>query len=99
MIVVWLLRLVMLYLVLRAVSRLLRGIGEGLHGPRDARPRSVALVRDPVCGTFIVPSRAVTAGTGSDTRFFCSENCRRAYSLSSAHEDDERTNGSERTTQ
>ncbi|HYT73322.1 MAG TPA: hypothetical protein VEL79_01115 [Vicinamibacterales bacterium] len=79
MIVVWLLRLIVVYLVLRGLSRLLRGIGEGLHAPRDSRPTAVALVRDPVCGTFVVPSRALTAGTGSDMRFFCSEKCRRAY--------------------
>ena len=79
MILVWLLRLVVVYLVLRGILRLVRGIGEGLHAPRDAQPPAVPLVRDPVCGTFVVPSRALTAGSGADLRFFCSEECRRAY--------------------
>jgi YHS domain-containing protein len=78
-IVVWLLRLAVAYLVLRGLSRLLRGIGEGLRAPRETRPAAVALVRDPVCGTFVVPSDALSAGSGSDTRFFCSEKCRHAY--------------------
>jgi hypothetical protein len=80
----WLLRLVIGFLAWRGFSRLLGGIQEGLHGPRDSRapnPRSpsVALARDPICGTYVVPSRALTVGSGRDARYFCSENCRRAY--------------------
>jgi YHS domain-containing protein len=37
------------------------------------------LVRDPVCGTFVVPSKAIVAGSGAQMRYFCSEACRRAY--------------------
>jgi len=82
--ILWLVRLILAYLVLRGIMRLLGGIHEGLYGPRDDRqrgsqPPSVPLARDPVCGTFVVPSRALTAGSGADTRFFCSEGCRRAY--------------------
>jgi len=36
-------------------------------------------VRDPVCGTYIVRARALTAGTGDQTRYFCSEKCRDEY--------------------
>jgi YHS domain-containing protein len=75
----FLLFLLLLYFVLRAVSRLVRGLREGLHGPADTQPPAVPLVRDPVCGTYVVPSRALTAGEGAETRFFCSEKCRRAY--------------------
>jgi len=81
---VWVLRLVIAFLIWRALSRLLGGIQEGLHGQRDdrqrgAQPPAVPLARDPVCGTYVVASRALTAGSGSDVRFFCSEDCRRAY--------------------
>ena len=80
----WLLRLVIAFIIWRGFSRLLGGIQEGLRGPRDdrasgARAPSVALVRDPICGTYVVPSRALTVGSGSDARYFCSEICRRAY--------------------
>jgi hypothetical protein len=78
-ILIWLLRLVVVYLVLRGISRLVQGIGEGLRAPRDAQRPAVPLVRDPICGTFVVSSRALTSGSGSDMRFFCSEKCRRAY--------------------
>jgi YHS domain-containing protein len=81
---IWLLRLVVVYLVLRGISRLVQGIGEGLRAPRDAQKPAVPLVRDPICGTFVVSSRALTSGSGGDMRFFCSERCRRAYISSSS---------------
>jgi YHS domain-containing protein len=72
--------LVLVYFVTRAVWRLFRGIAEGLDGPRDPQsPSAVPLARDPVCGTFVVPSRALTAGSGNDIHFFCSERCRQAW--------------------
>ena len=47
-------------------------------GPR-ARGRSVALVRDPVCGTFVEPGRALEVRVGSTVHYFCSENCRSEF--------------------
>jgi YHS domain-containing protein len=75
----WVIRLLLVFFILRAVSRLFHGIGEGLRGPRVQTPSAVALVRDPVCGTFVMPSHAIVAGSGTAARFFCSEKCRRAY--------------------
>ena len=77
----WFIRLLLVLFIVRALSRLWRGIAEGMRPARDEQPAAVPLVRDPVCGTFVVPSRAVTAGSGSEMRFFCSENCRRAYEV------------------
>jgi YHS domain-containing protein len=75
--IVW---LVLASLVLRSIIRLLRGIAEGLQGPPAPKlPPSVPLVRDPVCGTYVVPSDALSAGVGAQMKFFCSEKCRRAY--------------------
>jgi YHS domain-containing protein len=76
----WVLRLILLLIVIRAIYRLLRGIADGMSGPRIAQKPTVGLVRDPVCGTFVVPSRALTAGSGTEMRFFCSERCRQAWS-------------------
>jgi YHS domain-containing protein len=80
----WVIRLLLLFFILRAISRLVHGIVEGMRPPRDDQPAAVPLARDPVCGTFVVPSRAVTAGSGADMRFFCSENCRRTYEMRAA---------------
>ena len=78
--IVLLLRLLLVWFIVRSVLRLVRGIAEGLQAPPSARPpQAVPLVRDPVCGTYVVPSQALSAGTGSGTRYFCSENCRRSY--------------------
>ena len=76
----WILKLILLYLVIRAVMRIVRGVLDGLRLPADPPP-AVPLVRDPICGTFVVPSSALALGTGADTRFFCSEKCLRAYQV------------------
>jgi len=72
---------VLIVLFARSLSRLLRGVIEGAGYVRDPSPgRSVGLVRDPVCGVFVVPGQALTSGTGSAIRHFCSEKCRREWS-------------------
>jgi uncharacterized protein len=71
----------LLTLLLRSISRVMRGIMQGMQPPRETPPPAVALARDPVCGTFVVPAKALTVGQGSETRFFCSEKCRRAYQV------------------
>jgi YHS domain-containing protein len=37
------------------------------------------MVRDPVCGTFVLPSRSVSARDRSGVHHFCSDRCRQAY--------------------
>lgn len=54
-------------------------VGMGYQPPGGGTGQSVGLVRDPVCGTFVLPSKAVTSGSGSSTRYFCSERCRQDY--------------------
>ena len=71
---------VLLTLLLRSVSRLLHGVMEGAgYTPNRPRQKSVGLVRDPVCGVFVVPGQALTSGEGSSRRHFCSEKCRREW--------------------
>jgi YHS domain-containing protein len=68
--------------VARAFWRLVDGIVEGARGRvrgTSAPQRGVSMVRDPVCGTFIVPGRAVTIVDGRTTVSFCSETCRDKY--------------------
>ena len=56
------LELVLIVILGRAFWRLVGGILEGLAGPRTQKTvpeRGVAMVRDPVCGTFVLPERAI----------------------------------------
>jgi YHS domain-containing protein len=72
--------IVLAYIAARVLWRVLVGVFEGLgYQNPGAKTQSMGLVRDPVCGTFILPSKALTSGTGSNTRYFCSEKCRRDY--------------------
>jgi len=53
---------ILILLAVRALSRLLRGVLEGAGYRREmAPPQGVGLVRDPVCGVFVVPGQALTA--------------------------------------
>ncbi len=75
--------IVLLLFVLRAVRSLWSGIIEGLNQPATRRggvpARGVQMVRDPVCGTFVVPDRAVALSIGGDQLYFCSVTCRDKY--------------------
>jgi YHS domain-containing protein len=37
------------------------------------------MVRDPVCGTFVVPDRALMLSVGRRELYFCSSACRDKY--------------------
>jgi YHS domain-containing protein len=41
--------------------------------------QGVHMERDPVCGTFVVPHRAVSLIEGRRQIYFCSPRCRDAY--------------------
>lgn len=74
----------LLTLLLRAVLRLWAGVMEGVRGasPRGrSHPpqRGVQMVRDPICGTFVVPDRAVPLLLGGERHYFCSADCRDKY--------------------
>jgi YHS domain-containing protein len=74
--------LVLIIFIARAFWRLVDGLIAGISGqpssPRAVK-RSVQMVRDPVCGVFVVPDRAVTITDGRRQVFFCSTNCRDRY--------------------
>lgn len=69
---------ILIALAVRALSRLVRGVLEGAGYQRQMPPQQqgVGLVRDPVCGVFVVPGQALSAGAGMATKYFCSEKCR-----------------------
>jgi len=83
---------ILLTIVFRVLSRLWAGVVRGMRvGPdrrqQQSRPgstrvpqRGVQMERDPVCGTFVVPERAVALSTSTNDRlYFCSTGCRDTY--------------------
>jgi YHS domain-containing protein len=77
-----LLFIVFAIVIARAFWRMFDGIVEGAGGGRAKRgvpDRSVAMVRDPVCGTFVLPDGAVTLVRGDERLHFCSHACRDTY--------------------
>ena len=74
--------MILFALVARAFWRLFDGIVEGAVGSRrggGVPERSVPMVRDPICGTFVVPDRAVTLVEGRTRIHFCSDACLDRY--------------------
>ena len=73
-----------MFVIGRAFWRLIDGIVDGISQASGAgRPgvpqRGVQMVRDPVCGTFLVPENALTLLDGRERVYFCSDKCRDAY--------------------
>ena len=76
--------IVFVFVIARAFWRLVDGIVEGIsQADRRSRgevpQRGVAMVRDPVCGTFVLPGSAVTLVDGRERVYFCSDACRDEY--------------------
>ena len=55
------------------------GIVEGVAGVPQRR---VQLARDPVCGTFVVPTQGLSLFDGRARLFFCSRACREKFRTS-----------------
>jgi YHS domain-containing protein len=80
--------------VLRAIWRLVQGIKVGMSvgtaDPGGARERGgppaqgVHMVKDPVCGTYVVPNPALSTSVGRRTMYFCSAACRDKYAAKTA---------------
>lgn len=83
----WIIRILLLLLLVlflvRMAWRFLESVVDGASGGGRRRAgvpsRGARMVRDPVCGTFVVQSRALTAASGGETAWFCSEECRRQW--------------------
>ena len=81
-----LLVLILIAFVARAFWRVVDGVIEGMRdgrsvgsGSSNAPSRRVQMVRDPICGTFVVPGRAIAAIRDGRPLHFCSTRCRDAY--------------------
>jgi len=74
--------LILFIIVSRLFWRVIDSFIEGVTGQRRhprVPERGVPMARDPVCGTFVLPERAVTLVDGRTRVFFCSEVCRDKY--------------------
>jgi YHS domain-containing protein len=83
----WTLNIIVLLLLLRLALRFVVGLFQGLTEPSrgsasgsagaDGRAKIVsALVRDPVCATYIPRDTALAVNVGGETRYYCSVECR-----------------------
>ena len=71
---------ILLIVVARLFWRLVDAVIDGARGGALRGPASVVkLVRDPVCGTFVVQHAALSVSAGGSTHYFCSEECRRKF--------------------
>ena len=84
----FLLFVVMALFALRAVARFMGGLAQGARsegtrppGRPPGRPSEVPvkMAKDPVCGTFVVPGKALSATASGATVWFCSEQCRSEF--------------------
>jgi YHS domain-containing protein len=84
----WIIRialiLLLILLVVRAGWRLLEGVVQGAVGTGGRRGGRVPqagtkMVKDPVCGTYVVQSKALSASSGGETAWFCSSKCQQAW--------------------
>ena len=78
----WVIRLLLIALLIRVVISLVNALRAGVLGQGHTRVRerkSTSLARDPVCGTYIQPSHALSSSTRGTVHYFCSEDCRRTF--------------------
>jgi YHS domain-containing protein len=80
----FILLLILFIVVARVFWRVVDGVVEGLTGRSGSTGgsgstgvpgRGVQMVRDPVCGTFVLPDRAVILTVGRQRLYFCSDSC------------------------
>ncbi len=75
---------VVVYFAVRALNRFMSGLSQGARGQGPfPRARSgdvpVKMAKDPVCGTFVVPGKALSTTAAGETMWFCSEHCRSEF--------------------
>jgi YHS domain-containing protein len=78
----FLLAVAVFLLVARSIRGLIGGIAEGMGGGRSrtgSPERGVRMVRDPVCGTFVIPADAVAVRDADGLHHFCSDKCRKTF--------------------
>ena len=79
----WLVRLLLVAVLTRLIWKFVRNFFSGLQDQKREQPeRNTALVRDPVCGTYVQQSRALKIHSDGAVNYFCSESCRQEFKSS-----------------
>ncbi|MEO8259290.1 MAG: hypothetical protein ABI868_18230 [Acidobacteriota bacterium] len=76
--------MILVVIVARTFWRVIDGLIEGISGrgaanaanAGNAAARSTRLVRDPICGTWVLPKDELSLTDGRQRVFFCSAICR-----------------------
>jgi len=77
-------RQLVIFLLVLLAARVLRALLQSAAARRrrpggSAPPQGVQMIRDPVCGTYVVPGRSIALTEGSQQVYFCSAECRDKY--------------------
>jgi hypothetical protein len=81
----FLLMLVLFSVFARLFWRFVDGVVRGAMGPappaggRGRSPASVKMQQCPVCGTYVVPGKAISAVVGGAQLYFDTDKCRAEY--------------------
>ena len=78
-VLLWLVRIIVVLFVLRL---LLRAVTGARTSQRQQARIGGSLVRDPQCGTYVPPARALTLPSRGQVLYFCSDRCRDAWTSS-----------------
>ena len=83
-------RFILLFILILAAARffwrLVEAVMRGAMGPPNAGagrgggpPASVKMQPCPICGTYVVPGKAISIVSGGAPIYFCSDTCRAEY--------------------
>lgn len=80
----FLLLVVLFWVIARVFWRFIEGVVKGATTPpagarRGAAPSPVKMQPCPVCGTYVVPGKAISAVSQGAPVHFCSEKCRSEF--------------------
>ena len=78
-VLLWIVRIIVVLFVLRL---LLRAVTGARTSQRQQARIGGSLVRDPQCGTYVPPARALTLSNRGQVLYFCSDRCRNAWTSS-----------------